>query len=70
MDLNTTILIKNVKVYSQNIELTIVRIEIIKLIEDSPNIIQDEMANLLGVTSRTIRNHILVDNEYIKNRCR
>ena len=35
---------------------------------DRPNITQDEMANLLGVTSRTIRNHIkyLVDNDYIK----
>ncbi len=59
---------KDVKVYSSNIELTTVQIEIIRLIEDTPNITQDEMANLLGVTARTIRNHIkfLVDNEYIK----
>ena len=49
-------------------ELTNVQIGIIKLVEDSPNITQDEMAKLLGVTARTIRNHIkhLVENEYIK----
>ena len=51
-----------------NIELTNIQLGIIKLIEDTPNITQAEMANLLGVTARTIRNHIkfLVDNEYIK----
>lgn len=51
-----------------NLELTKVQEGIIGLIEDKPNITQDEMSNLLGVTSRTIRNHIkfLVDNEYIK----
>lgn len=40
---------------------------IISLIEDRPSITQEEMAKLLGVTSRTIRNHIkyLVDKEYI-----
>lgn len=48
--------------------LTKVQEGIISLIEDRPNITQEEMANLLGVTSRTIRNHIkyLVDNDYIK----
>ena len=56
------------KISYSNMELTNVQIEIIKLIEDSPNITQDEMAKLLGVTARTIRNHIkhLVENEYIK----
>jgi predicted HTH transcriptional regulator len=51
-----------------NLELTKVQEGIIGLIEDRPNITQEEMSNLLGVTSRTIRNHIkfLVDNEYIK----
>lgn len=48
-------------------DLTKVQEGIIGLIEDRPNITQEEMANLLGVTSRTIRNHIkhLVDNGYI-----
>lgn len=48
--------------------LTKVQEGIIGLIEDRPNITQEEMSNLLGVTSRTIRNHIkyLVDNDYIK----
>ena len=56
------------KVSYSNMELTNVQIGIIKLVEDSPNITQDEMAKLLGVTARTIRNHIkhLVENEYIK----
>ena len=56
------------KISYSNMELTNVQIGIIKLVEDSPNITQDEMAKLLGVTSRTIRNHIkhLVENEYIK----
>ncbi|MGN0973805.1 MAG: RNA-binding domain-containing protein, partial [Bacilli bacterium] len=49
-------------------DLTKVQEGIIGLIEDRPNITQEEMSNLLGVTSRTIRNHIkyLVDNDYIK----
>lgn len=48
--------------------LTKVQEGIIGLIEDRPNITQEEMAKLLGVTSRTIRNHIkyLVDNSYIR----
>ncbi len=56
------------KISYSNMELTNVQIGIIKLVEDSPNITQDEMAKLLGVTARTIRNHIkhLVENEYIK----
>lgn len=35
---------------------------------DRPTITQDEMSNLLGVTPRTIRNHIkfLIDNDYIE----
>lgn len=51
-----------------NFELTKVQEEIIDLIKDSPKITQSQMANLLGVTSRTIRNHIkyLVDNKCIK----
>ena len=54
----------NVMSYSN---LTKIQEGIIGLIEDRPNIIQEEMAKLLGVTSRTIRNHIkyLVDNKYI-----
>lgn len=49
-------------------DLTKIQEGIIGLIEDRPNITQEEMSNLLGVTSRTIRNHIkyLVDNDYIK----
>lgn len=49
-------------------DLTKIGQGIIGLIKDRPNITQEEMANLLGVTSRTIRNHIryLIDNEYIK----
>ena len=54
----------NVRSYSN---LTKIQEGIIGLIEDRPNITQEEMAKLLGVTSRTIRNHIkyLIDNEYI-----
>lgn len=54
----------NVMSYSN---LTKIQEGIIDLIEDRPNITQEEMAKLLGVTSRTIRNHIkyLIDNEYI-----
>ena len=50
-----------------DLELTSVQEGIIGLILDRPNITQEEMSNLLGVTSRTIRNHIkyLVDNDYI-----
>ena len=53
--------------YSDN-TLTKVQEGIIGLIEDRPSITQEEMSNLLGVTSRTIRNHIkfLVENNYIK----
>lgn len=48
--------------------LTKVQEGILNLIDDRPTITQDEMANLLGVTSRTIRNHIkiLINNKYIK----
>lgn len=63
----------NFKYNNQNINvmpylnLTKVQEGIISLIEDRPSITQEEMAKLLGVTSRTIRNHIkyLVDKEYI-----
>lgn len=50
-----------------DLNLTSVQEGIISLILDRPNITQEEMSNLLGVTSRTIRNHIkyLVDNDYI-----
>ena len=53
--------------YSDN-TLTKVQEGIIGLIEDRPSITQEEMSNLLSVTSRTIRNHIkfLVENNYIK----
>jgi len=49
-------------------DLTRVQEGIIGLISDKPNITQMEMANLLNVTERTIRNHIkyLIDNNYIK----
>ena len=51
-----------------NSELNNIQKGIISLILDRPNITQDEMANLLGITSRTIRNHIkyLIDNNYIE----
>lgn len=41
---------------------------IIGLIEDNPNATQEAMANLLGVTSRTIRNNMkhLIENNYIQ----
>jgi ATP-dependent DNA helicase RecG len=41
---------------------------IIGLIEDNPNTTQEVMANLLGVTSRTIRNNMkhLIENNYIQ----
>lgn len=49
-------------------DLTKIQEGIIGLIEDRPNVTQEEMANLLGVTARTVRNHIkyLVDENYIK----
>ena len=48
--------------------LTNVQESIIKLIMDKPNITQPQMANMLNVTERTIRNHLkyLIDNNYIK----
>lgn len=48
--------------------LTSVQESIIKLIMDKPNITQPQMANMLNVTERTIRNHLkyLIDNNYIK----
>ena len=57
---------QNVKIISYS-DLTKIQEGIIGLIENKTNITQEEMAKILGVTSRTIRNHIkyLVDNEYI-----
>lgn len=51
-----------------NFELNNIEKQIIGLMIDSPKITQDEMSNLLGVTPRTIRNHIkyLIDNNYIE----
>lgn len=51
-----------------NSKLTKVQEGIIGLISDKPSITQIEMANLLNVTERTIRNHIkyLIENDYIK----
>lgn len=48
--------------------LTKIQEGIIGLIEDRPNVTQEEMANLLGVTSRTVRNHIkyLIGENYIE----
>lgn len=53
--------------YSQ-LELNNIQKGIIGLMLDRPTITQDEMANLLGVTPRTIRNHIkyLIDKDYIE----
>ena len=58
--------IKKKKVNIDN--LTSVQESIIKLIMDKPNITQPQMANMLNVTERTIRNHLkyLIDNNYIK----
>ena len=58
---------KNELNYS-NLNLTSIQEGIIKLIYDNPYITQEEMAKLLGITSRTIRNHIkhLVENDYIE----
>lgn len=49
-------------------DLTKIQEGIIGLIEARPNVTQEEMANLLGVTSRTVRNHIkyLVGENYIE----
>ncbi len=59
---------KSKKINNLSLELTKVQEGIIDLIKDRPTITQDEMANSLGVTSRTIRNNIkpLVDNDFIK----
>ena len=53
--------------YSQ-LELNNIQKGIIGLMLDRPTITQDEMSNLLGVTPRTIRNHInyLIDKDYIE----
>lgn len=58
--------IRKQKVNANN--LTNVQESIIKLIMDKPNITQPQMANMLNVTERTIRNHLkyLIDNNYIK----
>lgn len=58
--------IKKKKVNIDN--LTSVQESIIKLIMDKPNITQPQMANMLNVTERTVRNHLkyLIDNNYIK----
>ena len=49
-------------------KLTSVQESIINLIMDKPNITQPQMANMLNITERTIRNHLkyLIDNSYIK----
>lgn len=51
-----------------NSDLNNIQRGIIGLMLDSPKITQDEMSNLLGVTPRTIRNHIkyLIENDYIE----
>lgn len=56
------------KINYSNSELNNIQKGIIGLMLDRPKITQDEMANLLGVTPRTIRNHIkyLIDNDYIE----
>lgn len=53
--------------YSKS-ELNNIQKGIIGLMLDRPKITQEEMSNLLGVTPRTIRNHIkyLIDNDYIE----
>lgn len=59
---------KKIKISYDDLYLTKIQEGIIGLINDKPYITQDEMAKLLGVTARTIRNHIkyLVDNNYIR----
>ena len=56
------------KINYSNLELNNIQKGIIGLMLDRPKITQDEMSNLLGVTPRTIRNHIkyLIDNDYIE----
>lgn len=56
------------KINYSNLELNNIQKGIIALILNRPKITQDEMSNLLGVTPRTIRNHIkyLIDNDYIE----
>lgn len=51
-----------------NDNLTSVQESIIKLIMDKPNITQPQMAKMLNVTERTIRNHLksLIANDLIK----
>ena len=68
MNLNTIIRKKIDNKFYSKPELNNIQKGIIGLILDRPNITQDEMANLLGITSRTIRNHIkyLIDNNYIE----
>lgn len=58
----------NSKINYSNSELNNIQKGIIGLMLDRPKITQDEMSNLLGVTPRTIRNHIkyLIDNDYIE----
>jgi len=48
-------------------DLTDVQEGIVKLVMDKPNITQPQMANMLGVNERTIRNHLrgLLDSNYI-----
>ena len=50
------------------LELNNIQKGIIGLMLDRPKITQEEMSNLLGVTPRTIRNHIkyLIDNHYVE----
>ena len=58
----------NSKLDYSKLELNNIQKSIIGLMLDKPKITQDEMSDLLGVTPRTIRNHIkyLIDNDYIK----
>ena len=56
------------KINYTDLELNNIQKGIIGLMLDRPTITQDEMSNLLGVTPRTIRNHIkyLIDNNYVE----
>ena len=56
----------SLKATYENQDLTKIQKGILKLIEENSNITQDEMAKCLGVSSRTIRNHIkfLAENKY------
>ena len=60
--------LNNSKLDYSKLELNNIQKSIIGLMLDKPKITQDEMSNLLGVTPRTIRNHIkyLIDSDYIK----